>query len=90
MKDQNGLYYYPNPADTKTRVYVRQGAGGIEFRLWRSDREDVWEKHDWLPYDVVLAAAEVYKTRGNASDPLELYDINVADALIKDDQRPRR
>ena len=83
MKDDNGLYYHPHPADVKTRVYVRQGAGGIEFRLWRADHPEVWERHDWLAYEVIQAAASMYKERETAADPLALYDLNVAKALLK-------
>lgn len=90
MKDDNGLYYYPDPSDTKTRVYVRQGAGGIEFRLWRSEHPEVWERHEWLQYEVLMAAASMYKERGSKADPLAFYDLNVAKALIKDDERKRR
>lgn len=89
MKDENGLFYYPNPADTNTRMYVRQGDEGLEFRLWRSDHPEVWERHGWLAYDVLEAAAGVYKERGSASDPLVLYDVNVARALLRDAERQR-
>lgn len=86
MKDDKGLYYYPSPADPRTRVYVRQGQGGIEFRLWREEHPQVWDKHGWLSYDVVAAASEQYKERGVAADPLVLYDRNVARALLKDEE----
>lgn len=89
MKDDNGLYYHPDPSDSKTRVYVRQGAGGIEFRLWRAEHPDVWERHDWLAYDVIAAAAAMYKERGSEADPLTFYDCNVARALLKDEERKR-
>ena len=87
MKDDKGRYYHPDPSDAGTRVYVRQGAGGVEFRLWRSDRPDVWEKHDWLAHDVVAAAAAMYRERGGGADPLRFYDLNVARALVKDEER---
>lgn len=87
MKDDNGLYYYPDPADHSSRVYVREGAGGIEFRLWRSEHPEVWEKHGWLAYEVVEAAAQMYKERGTGADPLTLYDYNVAQALVKEEAR---
>ena len=87
MKDDKGLYYYPDPSDTRTRVYVREGEGGVEFRLWRADRPEIWEKHDWLAFSVLAAAAAMYKERGTGSDPLALYDVNVAKALIKDNAR---
>ncbi len=83
MKDQNGHYYYPDPLDTNTRVYVRNNEGNIEFRLWRGTHPEVWEKHGWLDYNIIKAAAEVYKERGKAVSPIVLYDINVAKALLK-------
>lgn len=87
MKDDNGLYYYPDPADRQTRVYVRENAGGIEFRLWRSEHPEVWERHGWLAHSVLSAAASLYKERGNGIDPLVFYDVNVARALLKDEAR---
>ena len=87
MKDKNGLYYYPDPTDTRTRVYVRQGEAGPEFRLWHAERSEFWERHDWLPFVVIEAAAAIYKDRSDGSDPLALYDVNVARALLKDAER---
>lgn len=83
MKDHNGLYYYPNPAETSTRVYVRAGQSGPEFRLWRQDYPEVWEKHGWLPIGVIEAAASMYKEKSGSVDPMQLYDKAVAEALIK-------
>ena len=87
MKDENGLYYHPDPSDVKTRVYVREGKGGVEFRLWRLDRPEVWERHEWLAYEVIAAAASMYKERGSSADPLTFYDLNVGKALLKDEAR---
>jgi hypothetical protein len=87
MKDDKGLYYHPDPSDAGTRVYVRRGAADIEFRLWRADHPDVWEKHEWLAHDVVTAAAAMYRERGGGADPLRFYDLNVARALVKDEER---
>ena len=37
MKDERGLYYFPNAADHRARMYVRRGEdGGVQFRLWQS------------------------------------------------------
>ncbi len=85
MKDQNGLYYYPNPSDVTTRVYVRQGQAAPQFRLWKQDLPDVWEKHGWLDLQVIEAAAAMYRETGSGADPLLLYDTAVAKALIKQD-----
>lgn len=89
MKDQNGLYYYPNPADVSTRVYVRQGQSGPEFRLWRNDMPEIWEKHGWLAISVIEAAAKMYQEAPGSADPMQLYDKAVAEALIKEDARTR-
>ncbi len=86
MKDENGLYYHPDPSDSKTRVYVRQTPAGVEFRMWRADHPEVWERHGWLALAVLAAAADMYKERGG-SDPLVCYDMNVARALLKDEAR---
>lgn len=90
MKDDKGLYYHPDPSDYKTRVYVREGAGSTEFRLWRADHPEVWERHGWLPFDVVSAAADMYKQNGKGSDPLAFYDCNVAKALLKQEALKKR
>jgi hypothetical protein len=98
MKDQNGIYYLPDPSDLKTRVYVRPGPdGNPEFRLWRADRPEVWEKHGWVGQAAIEPAVSAYKARraqaarscpvGNpalsAADPARLYDLAVAKALLK-------
>ena len=90
MKDDNGLYYHPDPSDPKTRVYVRETPSGVEFRMWRADHPEVWERHGWLAHDVLAAAADMYKERGTGADPLAFYDVNVARALLKDEARKRR
>ncbi len=88
MKDERGIYYHPNPADTKARMYVRNGENDeIEFRLWQKDHEEVWDKHEWLPASVIREAAAMYKQLGRGeqgSDPMKLYDSAVAKALLKD------
>ena len=88
MHDERGHYYYPDPANTQARVYVRRGAhGGVEFRLWHHEHTHVWEQHDWLPEDVLRAAADMYKAQGRGpagADPLRLYDSAVAHALLRE------
>ncbi len=86
MRDANGSYYYPNPSDHKSRVYVRQGTGGIEFRLWHADYPQVWEKHGWLTRQALSAAAALYRERDGGADPLLLYDASVATALLKEER----
>ena len=86
MKDEQGLYYHPQPGNTKARVYVRRGEdGGVEFRLWQADHPEVWEKHQWLPVDVIRSAASMYASTGRGAegaDPMRLYDESVARALL--------
>lgn len=85
-KDDRGLYYYPNLNDKSVRMYVRETHNGVEFRLWNSNYPDVWDHHDWLPFEVVNKAAELYKReRDNSTDPLSLYDVEIARRLIKED-----
>ena len=90
MRDADGSYYYPDPTDTRSRVYVRQGAGDVEFRLWHNEHPEVWERHGWVPYATIQSLAVMYKEREGGSDPLALYDINVARALIKEEERSGR
>lgn len=81
------MYYYPNPSDTRGRVYVREGTDGIEFRLWHAEFPMVWERHDWVPQKALEAAAAMYRESGNAANPMALYDIAVATALIREERR---
>ena len=87
MQDDRGLYYYPNPADTRGRVYVREGDNGIEFRLWHAEHPMVWEKHAWIPQAMLEKAAAMYRDMGNDANPMALYDIPVAKALLAEDRR---
>ncbi len=83
MQDDLGLYYYPDPNDKRTRVYVRSQGGSVEFRLWRADRPEVWERHEWVPLEIIRHAAGMYRDMGREADPLKLYDEAVARALLK-------
>jgi len=85
MKDEQGAYYYPNPAEKRVRMYVRERYGDVEFRLWNQEHSEIWERHDWLPYDAIEEAAREYAKRGSGADPLEMYDINVAKRLLADE-----
>lgn len=86
MKDERGLYYHPSMQDTNTRMYVREVDGMIQFRLWNAGHEHVWEQHQWLPFDVIEAAAEMYRERGSDRNPLALYDLDIAKRLVRDDK----
>ena len=85
MKDERGLYYFPNAADRRARMYVRRGEdGGVQFRLWQSDHPEVWDRHQWLDLQVIEDAAHLYREERNAdADPLKLYDAAVARALLE-------
>ena len=85
MKDQLGLYYYPNPADKRVRMYVRHRYGQVEFRLWNGEHPQIWDGHDWVPYDAIVAAAAEYKKRKTGVDPLDMYDIHVSERLLADE-----
>lgn len=90
MFDDRGSYYYPNPADVRCRVYVRggaDGAGGVEFRLWHADHPQVWERHEWLTQEALEKAAALYREMGRGSNPMALYDVAVARALLKEEAR---
>jgi len=82
MKDKRGLYYYPFPENKRIRMYVRKQADIIEFRLWNQDDPKLWKEHGWLPYDAILQATHMHK--GGDFKPKQTYDINIANALIKD------
>ena len=88
MKDSNGLYYYPNPAEKRVRMYVRHRFGQMEFRLWNQEHPEIWERHDWIPYDAIEEAAAEYRKRKAGVDPLELYDLHVAQRLWADEGEP--
>ena len=81
MKDDNGLYYYPFPQNKNVRMYVRKDGDSIAFRLWNTNDHLLWENHGWVPYEAIKQAAAIYK--GNAFEPDQTYDINLAEALIK-------
>jgi hypothetical protein len=80
MKDERGLYYYPNPANRRVRMYVKQEAGAICFRLWNADDAQLWEQHGWLSYEAIQQAVAMYT--GKNFDPRRAYDIELAKALI--------
>lgn len=85
MKDALGIYYYPNPAEKRVRMYVRKRYGQVEFRLWNQEHPEIWERHDWIPYEAIEAAAAEYRNRKSGNDPLEMYDLDVARRLLADE-----
>lgn len=84
MQDARGLYYYPSPANKKERMYVRERAGQVEFRLWNQERPKIWDQHEWLPYEVIQQAAARYEGKGDS--PLALYDLDVAMTLLREER----
>jgi hypothetical protein len=86
MKDKRGLYYYPSAQDRKIRMYVRENDGTIQFRMWNQDFPAIWNKHGWIDHESVVRAAGMYKEMGRTSDPLSMYDIEVAKRLIRDEE----
>jgi len=85
MKDERGLYYYPAPQNTRIKMYVREQFGTVEFRMHNHDYPEVWERHGWMPFEEIEAAAQMYKERGRDANPMLLYDLNVATRLIADE-----
>jgi len=82
MRDNLGLYYYPFPQNKKVRMYVRAAGDEPEFRLWNQDDPQMWEAHGWVPYSAIVQARAIYK--GGAFDPNKAYDVDAAQALIKE------
>ncbi len=87
MKDKRGIYYYPVLENKDIRMYVRLGQDDVEFRLWDSKDEGLWEEHGWVPWQAILQAAQMYKEERNGKPPLHLYDIEIAIRLLKDEFR---
>jgi len=83
MKDTNGLYYHPNPQNKRVRMYVRQGEGDIEFRLWNQDDPMLWSQHGWVPHAAIVQAGALYE--GKQFDPGEAYDRRLAEALLAEE-----
>jgi hypothetical protein len=70
VQDELGLYYHPILENKKIRMYVRAGSDNIEFRMWNADDPQ--------------QAADFYKEEGRGKPPLHLYDIEIAERLLKD------
>ena len=81
------MYYYPFPLNKRVRMYVREMHGEIGFRMWNSDDPQLWEEHGWVPYDAIKQARAMYEVKD--FDPKQAYDIQIAQALIKEDRRSK-
>ncbi|MFO7685688.1 MAG: hypothetical protein R6V60_06315, partial [Desulfobacterales bacterium] len=82
MKDERGLYYYPNPGNKQFRTYVRRAEGTFWFRLYNAEDPELWAQHGWIPWEAIQQAAAIYQ--GDTLDPLQAYDIELAKALLDD------
>ncbi|WP_462325185.1 hypothetical protein [Desulfoplanes sp.] len=85
MKDDKGIYYYPDPSSKQERMYIRDNDGVIEFRLWSGRSPEVWDRHGWLDMDIIQRAAQMQKDRGGKT-PMEIYDLDTATFLLKDEK----
>ena len=85
MKDERGLYYYPFPMNQNVRMYVREGVDEVWFRMWNADDPELWDEHGWVPYDAIKKAQGIYEAKD--FDPKQAYDIQIAQALIKEDKK---
>ena len=84
MKDERGVYYYPNLQNKKVRMYVRKTEGEIFFRLLNSDDPGLWEEHGWLAYEAIKQAAALNKNKD--FDSKQVYDINMAKVLLDEEK----
>lgn len=85
MKDQYGVYYYPDPRNKKYKMYVRFNQGVVEFRMHNEEDPQLWEEHDWINYEMVRQAAAMYDSKGK-KNPLNLYDFEVALNVLREHQ----
>lgn len=88
MKDERGIYYFPSLQDRSLRMYVRRNedSGQVEFRMFNAQHPEVWDRHGWLPHEVIVKAAQMFRERGSDRNPAALYDLDVAEKLIADEQ----
>ena len=56
----------------------------VFFRLWNADDALLWKDHGWVSYDAIKQATAMYT--GNQFDPKEAYDLQLAQALLKEDR----
>ncbi len=88
MEDSRGKYYLPRPSLPAVRMYVRRGAdGSVEFRMWDAEHPEVWEKHRWITMDVIAMAAGLFQERDPSWKPEKIYDLSVAEALLRERTR---
>ncbi|MDL2321026.1 hypothetical protein LJC47_01580 [Desulfosarcina sp. OttesenSCG-928-B08] len=85
MKDRIGLYYYPFPENKQVRMYVREKADEVEFRMKNENDPAIWNDHGWVPYSAILQAQVLYARKGSF-DPNRAYDLQVAKAVLAEEK----
>jgi hypothetical protein len=88
MKDEKGIYYYPELQEKNLRMYVRKNGNDIEFRMWDSKNPEVWKNHIWLDMASLKKAADIYSSHPNykGRSPLHLYDLQIAQQLVSEEE----
>lgn len=81
MQDYRGYFYYPLLNNKRVKVYVRDSAVGICFRIHNADDPQMWEAHGWVTYDAIQEARKMYTGKG--FDPNTFYDIDTARAVLE-------
>ncbi len=85
MEVPSGPFYYPVPGNKRIRMYVRERHGVVEFRLYNPDYPEIWERHGWLDMDLVQRGVQLFRQERRAAvDPLQLYDLRVARAVLEE------
>lgn len=84
MQDHNGIFYYPYPKNKRIRMYVREESGTVEFRLANADHPEIWDRHGWLDMDIIKRGVRMFEERGSKSDPIAIYDLQMANYLLKE------
>ncbi|BCS89496.1 hypothetical protein [Pseudodesulfovibrio sediminis] len=82
MKDERGHYYTPVLQHPEVRMYVREEDDQIQFRLYNPTEPIIWEKHGWMPFDVIEQAAAMFREKGTDRNPMALYDLDIAKKLL--------
>ena len=83
MKDDRGVYYHPQLQNKRVRMYVRKIGSETQCRLWNQDVPELWEEHGWVSHEAIRQASRMYD--GNALNPEQVYDIKIAEELLKEE-----
>lgn len=88
MQDDKGPFYYPFPENKKVRMYVKDEAGEVWFRLWNRDDDKLWDDHGWVPWGAIQKAQEMYaNAKKSGFDPKAAYDLEVAKLMLKESKK---